>query len=191
MIRREGGPVKIVRSVLIIAAALAVLLGLPGLYFAGRSGLLSGADAVSSASLEIPDQPSGEYLVLINRDLHRETLGDWKAFFTEAPVGVIMEDISCLTAKGDRGGSELAERYRLRLPENQMTLRSEDPTLLVSKAEYGRFDIIILSAEMADLFNYADACARDDVEVLCIGSGDAGSGEGSVSSAACPEGGAA
>ena len=52
-----------------VLACLFVTLGIPLLIYSPN--LFSrGLDAVSSASLEIPDQPSGEFLVLINKDRH-------------------------------------------------------------------------------------------------------------------------
>ena len=156
------------------AAAAAVLLCivLPGWLFTDvPARLAGGADAVSSASLEIPDQPSGSYLVLIRSDLHAQTMEDWTDFFTEQPVGVIMEDIHCFVDQADAAGLEMAERYQLRLAENQMTVTRENGTLLVSKAENGLFDVIVLSKEMADLQDYRKVMARPDVTVLRVEGG--------------------
>ena len=50
---------------------------------------------------------------------------------------------------GDEAGMQLAERYKAQLPENQMTVRSEDAALLASKAESGLIDAAIFSKEMA------------------------------------------
>ncbi len=155
------------------AAAGAVLLCivLPGYFFTDLPARLAGgADAVSSASMEIPDQPSGSYLVLIRSDLHEDTLGEWTDFFTEKPVGVIMEDLHCFVDQADTTGQEMADRYRLRLAENQMTVTKENGTLLVSKAENGLFDVIVLSKEMADLQDYEKAMSREDVTVLKVDS---------------------
>lgn len=153
------------------AAAAAVLLCviLPGYFFTDLPARLAGgADAVSSASMEIPDQPSGSYLVLIRSDLHEDTLAEWTDFFTERPVGVIMEDLHCFVDQADARGQEMADRYRLRLAENQMTVTRENGTLLVSKAENGLFDVIVLSKEMADLQDYKKAMSREDVTALMI-----------------------
>ena len=153
------------------AAAAAVLLCiiLPGYFFTDLPARIAGgADAVSSASMEIPDQPSGSYLVLIRSDLHEDTLGEWTDFFTEKPVGVIMEDLHCFVDQADAAGQEMADRYRLRLAENQMTVMKENGTLLVSKAENGLFDVIVVSKEIADLQDYDKAMSRDDVTVVKV-----------------------
>ncbi|MDO4407972.1 MAG: hypothetical protein Q4C16_03410 [Eubacteriales bacterium] len=153
------------------AAAAAVLLCiiLPGYFFTDLPARLAGnADAVSSASMEIPDQPSGSFLVLIKSDLHEDTLGEWTDFFTEQPVGVIMEDLHCFVDQADVSGQEAADRYRLRLAENQMTVTKENGTLLVSKAENGLFDVIVLSKEMADLQDYEKAMSREDVTAVMV-----------------------
>ena len=107
-------------------------------------------DAVSSASIELPDQPSGSFLVLMKTSLHEDSLNDWDDFFNDRDFAVIFEDIDCLVASKDESAKQLAERFRAQLPENQMKVRSEDPTLLVSKAEAGYIDVAIFSKEMAD-----------------------------------------
>ena len=153
------------------AAAAAVLLCiiLPGYFFTDLPARIAGkTDAVSSASMEIPDQPSGSYLVLIKSDLHEDTLSEWTDFFTEQPVGVIMEDLHCFVDQADVSGQEAADRYRLRLAENQMTVTKENGTLLVSKAENGLFDVIVLSKEMADLQDYEKAMSREDVTAVMV-----------------------
>ena len=155
---------KILAHVGIVAAALLVSLCLPAYrYLRGDAG----ADAVSSASLVIPDQPSGEYVVILNRSRH-EALEDWRAFFTEQSVGVIMEDISCLAAASDPTGVQLAQRYMVRLAENQMKLTTENSLLVVSRAENGLYDAIVLSKEMADAVDFSAVYARDDALVITI-----------------------
>ncbi|MBQ8922176.1 MAG: hypothetical protein IJ060_08470 [Oscillospiraceae bacterium] len=143
------------RRLLHLIADLAVLfliLGLPMLCTdTGRAVLRGQPDAVSGASV-IAAQPSGNYVVLLNTDRHPDkgNLALWEQFFTGDEAPVIFEDISCLTAVSDRGGRDMAESCRSRLPENQMTVQAIDSTLLLSKAEYGLFDCIILSQEAAD-----------------------------------------
>lgn len=105
-------------------------------------------DAVSQATMELPEQPSGEYIVLINASLHEDTIDDWKSFLGDE-YAVIFDDIHCTVANGDEAGMQLAERYKAQLPENQMTVRSEDAALLASKAESGLIDAAIFSKEMA------------------------------------------
>lgn len=116
----------------------------------------TGVDAISTASLEIPEEPSGEFLVLMKTERHRDSLRDWEAFFRDEDFAVIFEDIQCITARGDIAAQDLAERYRIQLPENQMKVRSEDPVLLVSKIEAGAIDVAILSGEMAEQMKLMD-----------------------------------
>ena len=136
-----------------ITAVLAVVTLL--LLYAG--GALTGAgfggDAVSSASVGV-DQPSGAYVVWINRSLHtnEENLLTWQDFFAGEEIGYLFEDISCVVAGGDMTGIDLAASFQSRLPENQMTVRTEDATLMLSKALEGRFDVLILSKEFYDRF---------------------------------------
>ena len=135
---------------MIVICILFLLAGLPiwmflGSYFSGEA-----ADSVSSASIELPDQPSGDFIVLINSSRHKDSLQEWRSFFTDDDFPIIFEDVKCLVSDGDATGRQMAERYQLQLPENQMTLRSENGTLLVSKAEAGIIDVAVFSREMAD-----------------------------------------
>ena len=158
---------RIAGHIILDAAALFLTLVLP--FVASDTGrrILSGeTDAVSGASV-ILDQPSGEYLVLINTARHRnaENLALWETFFTGDDAPVIFEDITCLTAAPDSGGNEMAQSCRSRLPENQMTLRKEDITLMLSKAGYGLFDVIMMSKEVYDAYG---AAAFTDEEKMVI-----------------------
>ena len=161
---------KLLKHTLVIGTGLLVFAGIPAIYY--RTPLLAvygnNVDAVSGASLAVPDQPSGEFMILINRALHTDTLDEWKAFFNEEPVGVIFEDIRCLTAEGDAGGAQLAERYRIRLPENQMTVKSENGLMAVSKASYGIFDVMVLSKEVGDIYNIKTLLDNPDIEFITV-----------------------
>ena len=157
------------RHFLLITFLLLLSLGLPGYYHGTWKAIFSkDPDAVSGASREAPAAPSGDFYVLIRKDLHKDTLPDWESFFMEKPVGGIMEDISCLVPASDAAGKELAERYRLRLAENQMKEKAVEGTLLVSRAGHSLFDTIIISKEMAEAYDYALVFERPDIEVLAV-----------------------
>ena len=156
---------QVLQHFFIIGAGLLLCLGLPAYACLPAGG---GADAVSSASQVAPEQPSGEFLLILNRERHT-AVAQWKDFFTEKPVEVIMEDLSCAVAKEDGPGLALAQRFQARLAERQMTLRSEEGTLLVSKAEQGIYDLLILSKEAAEAFDYRAVCARPEALALQIG----------------------
>lgn len=142
---------KILKHAGVIIAALFILLGIPTLYYVDVFALFrGGTDAVSRATMELPEEPSGEFTVFLNRDLHPETGDKWETFFSGGDSGVIMDDISCLVMDGDSGGIQMAERFQARLAENQMTLRREKSLLLAGKAEHGLFDVLILSREAAE-----------------------------------------
>ena len=133
---------------------------------------LTGPDAVTSASV-ITDAPSGEYVVLINRSLHlnRDNLEKWHDFFSGQEVSFILEDITCCISASDPSGKKLAENYRSRLPENQMTLRTEDPVLMMSKADHGKFDVIVMSAEAAERYGADSISNSGNVDVIRIEGG--------------------
>lgn len=164
--------VKIGKHVLYILLGLFVCLGIPTLRYADIPGLLKGSgDAVSSASMVISDAPSGEYLVLVNEKYHPLSMEEWEKFFSEQPVGVILEDIRCFVPAGDTNGIELAKRYQARLAENQMRFRAMDGLLLVSRAEHGLFDVIVLSKEAAEAYGYGKARSLPGVRAIPVTGG--------------------
>lgn len=138
-----------------VIAALFLLLGVPCLGSPAFKALISGdTDAVSGATVAL-DQPSGEYVVFINTSLHTDetALTAWQEFFETGEsddIYNVFEDISCTVASNDPGGLEMARSFMSRLPENQMKVRTEDVTLMLSKAESGRFDVIVMSKELAE-----------------------------------------
>ena len=146
-----------VRHAAVVLALLFVTLGLPAFFTVDFSTLLSQEpDAVTSASLELPDQPSGEFLVLLNGSCHPDTLSQWRLFFAGEDAGVIMSDISCKVIAGDAAALQLARRYQARLPEHQMELKQENGLLLVSQAEAEKFDLLVLSKEAAQGYGLAE-----------------------------------
>ena len=130
--------------------ALILLVAVPILSNFDLSASQGDVDTNSSASIELPDSPSGEFVLIINNQLHQKTMNDWRSFFNDDEFVVIFEDIQCLVAEGDLTAQQMAERFQAQLPENQMRLRTINPTLLVSKIENGYIDIAVLSTEMAE-----------------------------------------
>jgi hypothetical protein len=93
--------------------------------------------------------------VLINKNLHtnEENLNTWIRFFSGEEISYLFEDISCSVISGDTGALTMAQSFQSRLPERQMTLLQEDPTLLMSRADNGKYDVIIISKEFAENYN--------------------------------------
>ena len=149
----DGVGIGLLRHIFVVGVSLFLLLGMPML----RTGVLqrggAGVDAVSSASV-ILEQPSGAYVVFLNKNLHsnKENLEVWNEFFSGNEIEFLFEDLSCVVADSDAAGLELAKSFQSRLPENQMRLRTEDATLLLSKAEYGKFDCIVMSHEAYEAY---------------------------------------
>ncbi len=161
---------RALRHTAVVGVTLLMLLGLP--FFTSstfRRLISSDPDAVSSATA-IVDAPSGDYLVLINRSRHTnpENLAVWQDFFAGREIPFIFEDLVCGTASGDMGGIEMARSYQSRLPENQMKLEQVDPVLLMSKADAGRFDVIVLSAEAAEKYGAESVCRLTDTEAIKV-----------------------
>ena len=157
-----------IKHILIIATGAFLILGLPFLGSGYLQRLTDGVDAVSGASVII-DKPSGEYVILINRELHKnaENLTQWIRFFRGEEISYIFEDISCSVAMADIGGAEMARSFQSRLPENQMKIQTEDVTLLFSRADHGKFDVIVLSEEFAETY-HAETAYTDNVEVIRV-----------------------
>jgi hypothetical protein len=143
----------------IVMAGILLLLGIPFLSTNCFKTLLKGnVDEVSSASVII-DQPSGEYIVLVNGSFHtdKENLNTWIRFFQGQEISYLFEDISCSVIKGDIGALNTARSFQSRLPEKQMRIQQEDATLLMSRADNGKYDIIILSKEYANSYDVKTA----------------------------------
>ena len=136
-----------------LVLGLFLVLGIPFLCTGTLQKMRSEAspDEVSSATAVI-ESPDGKFLVFINRSLHKnqETLEDWLLFFKGEEVSYIFEDIACSVAESDPGAITLAESFQSRLPQNQMKIQTEDTALFVSRAEYQKFDIAIMSVEFAE-----------------------------------------
>ncbi|MBQ7371635.1 MAG: hypothetical protein IJW67_07105 [Blautia sp.] len=165
---------KGIRHMLWIVGLLTVFLVIPCFAFTDIPALavnrLSGnVDGISSSSIVL-DAPSGHYVVLINTDRHtdKETLDLWLDFFAGKEIPIIFEDISCVVAQQDAPGMEMAIACQSRLPENQMTIRQEDGLMMVSKAEEGGFDILILSEEIADVYSVSTLYEKENVKVVTI-----------------------
>ena len=159
---------RYVRHIVVIVSLILMIVGIP-VYKSGYiQRRLRGVDAISSATVII-ERPSGEYVVIINPELHRnkENLEIWESFFSGGETDFLFEDISCVVGDTDTSGLEIARSFQSRLPENQMTVRTEDMILMLSKAVYGRYDVIIMSRDMYDAYS-ADTSVGDGI-VICGG----------------------
>lgn len=156
--------------VLFVIGVLFLALVFPFLRSEKFSAMTGNTDTTSSATVVL-DAPSGEFVVLLNRELHEKngSLAEWTAFFSGEEIGIIFEDISCGVAQSDAAGLDFARSLQSRLPENQMTIYTENGTLLLSKAEYGKFDVVVLSKEAAKLYGAATLYGREEVLALETG----------------------
>lgn len=162
---------RAVKHIAVILMALLLTLGLPAAMYLDIPALLQGKTAIddaSGATIELPAQPSGEFIVFLNRQKHMDTTGQWELFFRGGDAGVIMSDVDCRVAAADTAAMQLARRYQLRLPENQMKLKTENGLLLISKAEVGLFDAIVMSKEMADRYQADTLWQRPDIILVSV-----------------------
>lgn len=161
---------KCLKHILTIAIGVFLILGIPFLAVYNSSGYTGpgSADTVSSSTVPL-DQPSGEYILLINKETRSndETLDDWITYFTGGDMPYIFEDITCSVSKSDSAALEMAESYQSKLPEHQMEIQTEDTAMLLSRADNGKFDFIIFSKEYAEA-NHLETAYNDNVEVVEI-----------------------
>ncbi len=144
---------NLIKHIIIVFLSLFIMLGVPFLTSPFFQTLVSGEDAVSSASVAL-DEPSGKFVVFINKDMHpdEDNLKTWICFFKGEEISFLFEDIRAYVAKGDEQGETMAESFMSHLPENQMKVYIKEATMMLSKAEAKRFDIIIMSKEYYDMY---------------------------------------
>ena len=65
-------------------------------------------------------------------------------------------------------GLTMAQNFQSRLPENQMIISTEDGTLMISKAEYNKFDVIVMSQEIADFYSADTLLENDNIDVITV-----------------------
>lgn len=155
---------RIIINIFISITAVFLLVAMPTAFILDQTQEKA-PDAVSGASINLPDKPSGDYVLLLNRSLHKDTIDEWITFFRDGELNVIFDDINCIAAQSDVDALKMADRLIAQLPENQMRLRTENPTLLVSKAENGCIDAAIFSKEMADAMKLRTV---SDENIVCI-----------------------
>ncbi len=161
--------VRGLKHIAVCLAGIVLLAVMPFAIAGGFSVISGGTDAVSSASVVI-DKPSGCYTVLINRDRHKNgnDLEAWHEFFSGGEFEIIFDDIECVTLQGDTGALMLAQSFMSRLPENQMKVTTGDAVLTLSKAENGRFDMMIVSAEAAERYGLESVYSGKNVDVVSV-----------------------
>ncbi len=160
---------RVMKHIAVCLVSTVLLIVVPFALAGGFAKLSGGTDAVSSAS-EVIDKPSGSYTVLINRDRHKSEsdLAAWHEFFSGGDFTIIFDDIECVTLAGDTGALTLARSFMSRLPENQMKVTTGDAVLTLSKAENGRFDMMIVSAEAAEKYGISDIYDGKNVDVIAV-----------------------
>lgn len=154
-----------------IATVVALLLAFVG-YPAWQghvnvAALMPGAKDEGVAT-NIHDAPPGAYVILVNRDLHADAaaLDRWLDFFADKGEPPVEGDVSCVVLEGDSAGSEMAAYLASRLPAEHMKVRVDNGVLALSKAEVGRFDVMVMSDAAADAFGASTTYDLPFVEVI-------------------------
>lgn len=144
---------KVLTHVVVCLCGIFLLLGITPLSTGALQAWLSGQslDAITAATTTL-DQPSGNYVIYINTDLHdAKSLQTWTTFFTDCDdFSFSMEDVACAVARGDSGAQDMAASFQSQLPEHQMQLTVSDPTMLLSQMANGKYDMVIMSQEFID-----------------------------------------
>lgn len=148
-----------ITHIAVCAAGICLLLVFPPLTTGYLHAWLTGqsVDSISSATTTLA-QPSGNYVIFINEDLHdADSLQTWTTFFTDYENFTFsMENIACAAARGDQGAVDMAASFQSQLPENQMQLTIENPTVLLSRMQYGKYDMVLMSQEFIDSYGNVD-----------------------------------
>jgi hypothetical protein len=93
-------------------------------------------------------------------------------FFGGEEISYLFEDISCSVIAADTGALTMAQSFQSRLPEKQMSIQTEDASLLMSRADLGKYDMIILSKEFADSYDAATAEGEGTALISIISEGE-------------------
>lgn len=161
---------EIILHISVCLVSLFLVLGLPFIMSDTFAKIInSQADSITSSSVVV-DAPSGEYIVLLNKDKHTDEkkLDQWITFFSGEDAGFIMEDIECLIPEGDAGGENMAISLQSKLATNQMSIKRMNPTLLFSRADNSKFDCIVMSKEYADAYSATTSYSNENVEVITL-----------------------
>ncbi|MBR6400665.1 MAG: hypothetical protein IKS17_05525 [Firmicutes bacterium] len=129
----------------------------------GNISFKKGPDALTSATVKDTGERvtlsgvSGNYTVIVNKDRVPESILGYFSGREKRPVA----EIVCHIPKGDQKAREFALQMTDKAVE-------EDPMLLLSKAEYGEFDILILSKKTADKYTAKSLYDKEFTAVLEI-----------------------
>ena len=78
---------------LIIFVSLLVILGVPTVLYKDFVFGGTDVDASSGATIELPDVPSGNFVIQMNvKDKYFTSADEWENFFNERDYDVLMED---------------------------------------------------------------------------------------------------
>ena len=166
--RRKAGPLAHVACVLVL-----VLLCLAaGAWTSGFDlSLLKYQGVVEEGVATSGAGESGQsYVVFLNTRAHPDAdeRAGWVALFSGDDASRVTGAATCLTAAGDVDARNLALRLAGRLEAGQLSVRVDDAMLIVSKAEVGRFDILAMTAGVAEALDVSVLEADPSVEVVRI-----------------------
>ncbi len=164
--------IAVCRHIFLVFLGVFLLLGVPFICtdFFRTNFISSNTDTVSSASGLI-EAVSGDYLVLVNGKYHRDEgqLEEWKRFFLGEENTIIQDTAVCSVGSSDPGAQTLAESFCSRLGKDQMRIQISDPFLLFSRSDHRLFDVVIMSREFAESFNFREPSGENIVRIRLTG----------------------
>ena len=92
--------IRITAHIILSLTAAFLTAGVPALYVLHQTQE-NAPDAVSGASIKLPDKPSGEYIVLLNRSLHEGSA--FRAQLPENQMRLRRENALLLASKAENG----------------------------------------------------------------------------------------
>lgn len=162
---RTTGPIVHIAWVL---ALVSVFLAV-GAWSSGFDvGLLAYQGVVEGGAPATAVEEAQSYVIFLNTQAHPDAAerAGWVSLFAGDDASAVTGEATCLTAAGDDGATNLALRLAERLEPGQLTVKMDDPMLAVSKAEVGRFDILAMTAGMAEALDVSALEADSSVEVV-------------------------
>ncbi len=128
----------------------------------GNISFRRGPEALTSATVKNKGESvsvsgiSGNFTVLINKNKMPKGTAEYFAGRADRPA-----DIACHIPKDDKKARTFAENMTDKVTEG-------DALILLSKAEYGDFDILIFSKKIADKYTAKSLYDKDFTEVVEI-----------------------
>ena len=171
---------KILKHIGFVLLTLFLFVGIPLLVQRDNLIKLGTVDATAGGSIDLSEyESSGSFVILINETSFSDRLKtrlvsyfdgsdrDSSIFITKKDILTGDEKIKLTVINGDSAGITMGQYYQGAIANGAaITLDSETGILVVSKAEKGMLDLVVMSEAMAEAFSLKDEI--DGVIVLHV-----------------------